>query len=195
MTTTHATEHRILGELWGHEFHYTFTQLLDLVSAREQWISAEALGDALVSMIGAGWIERIDGPDSSVPKYVITSKGRARWAADEAKDVFASPIKPKQPLRVAVCDRKEPPATALICVTEEELDEWWEDLDADCKADAFAGFALRSHGGESHVYVEQSTDLRVPVAGTVGDSDNSLFSRQLRASIAETERKNAEAVR
>lgn len=71
---------------------------------------------------------------------------------------------------VSACHPGEPeaPATALLCVDEDELDEWWESLDVEMKADAFAQFALNMHHGfDSHVHVEP-TD-RVPLAGTVGD--------------------------
>ncbi len=68
------------------------------------------------------------------------------------------------------------PATALLCIDEDELDDWWESLDVEMKADAFAQFALHMHdGAESHVYVER-TDC-VPFGGTVGELSTSLTDK------------------
>jgi hypothetical protein len=65
-------------------------------------------------------------------------------------------------LRASVCAHGEPPAVATMCLNEDELDEWWEDLDVECKAEAFLGFYL---GSSSHVSFERET--RIPLAGTV----------------------------
>lgn len=80
----------------------------------------------------------------------------------------------KTPLQVSVCNAKEPgdddgaPSSALISVNEEELDEWWDNLDVEAKADAWSQWSLGNHGRNSHVYIED--EKSVPVYGTVGET-------------------------
>lgn len=62
---------------------------------------------------------------------------------------------------------EEEPATALLCVDEDELDDWWQNLDVEAKADAFVQWSLGNDGRNSHVYIEEP---RIPLAGTVGES-------------------------
>lgn len=58
--------------------------------------------------------------------------------------------------------------TAVICLDEDELNSWWNSLDVEQKADAFAQFSLTMYQGVSHIYIE--THGAVPVKGTVGSS-------------------------
>lgn len=72
-------------------------------------------------------------------------------------------------MQVTICDTQEPklPAVATVCIGEDELDAWWDSLDVDQKADAFAGFALRMYQGESRIAVEPAS---IPILGTVGET-------------------------
>jgi hypothetical protein len=55
------------------------------------------------------------------------------------------------------------PSTALLCVDEDELNDWWDALEVEAKADAFVQWSLGNDGRNSHVYIEPS----IPVAGTL----------------------------
>lgn len=66
------------------------------------------------------------------------------------------------------CHRAEPSAVAFLCFSEDELDDWWNGLDVEAKADAFAGFSLRAQGqDDSFVHID---DSRVRVEGVIGDN-------------------------
>jgi hypothetical protein len=73
---------------------------------------------------------------------------------------------PETATSVTIGDRPEPSAVAFLCFSEDELDNWWDGLDVEAKADAFAGFSLRAQGqGDSFIHVPEP---RIPVAGTIG---------------------------
>lgn len=116
-------------------------------------------------------------------RWQISNRGSAKLIAREAAGVFKkSPA--DEPIQVTVCNAQEPQpeqarpmSSALICLDEDELDEWWQGLDVECKADAFAGFALRVHTGDSYVAIDRPAD-RVPVLGTVGEGSAGELQRE-----------------
>lgn len=61
---------------------------------------------------------------------------------------------------------RDAPATALVCVDEDELDEWWDDQDVEIKAEVFMRWAL----GDRESYVHIPETVRVPIRGTVGET-------------------------
>jgi hypothetical protein len=167
-------------------------------------------------MLADGFVTREGFSCDNRLTWKITEKGRAYLIAEEARDIFNTPLgrdrrcadKPRieeapEPIRrteagaalheqlvdshahldnqrasASVCNAKEPevPPTALLCVDENELDDWWESLDVEGKADAFAQFALNMHHGfDSHIHVER-TD-RAPLAGTVGNLSPELTDK------------------
>jgi hypothetical protein len=81
------------------------------------------------------------------------------WALGEGIQCEVSPDSAEEPRF---------PATALLCVNDEDLDAWWDSLDVEGKAEAFAAYALdvAITGGRVHV-----DDLRIPVVGTIGGVD------------------------
>lgn len=94
------------------------------------------------------------------------------WSLTEKGSEWICAAKNASPVQATVCHRPEPtvPATALLCVTEDELDDWWDTLDVEQKADAFAGFALTMYDPEhSHTYIE-SPNLSIPLVGDVGET-------------------------
>jgi hypothetical protein len=97
--------------------------------------------------------------------------GRMRSVSDSVQRVAEShrAATGNDPLHVTVCNSREPelPMRALLCIDEDELDDWWEALDVEQKADAFARFALHMYDDDCHVYVEPT----IPVAGTIGDAE------------------------
>jgi hypothetical protein len=70
--------------------------------------------------------------------WKITEEGREYL---EALNVKAS-----EPIQVTVCNAPEVPsvAVATLCVTEDELNDWWHEFDIDIKAEIFAMFVLGS---------------------------------------------------
>jgi hypothetical protein len=69
-------------------------------------------------------------------------------------------------------------ATAFLCFSEDELDNWWAGLDVECKADAFAGFSLRAQGQEESFV---AAEPRIPVAGTIGEGTHPQQKPEKRA--------------
>ena len=170
----------ILDALTHCALSTNITVLHELVCPREQWVNLEALGNWLLGLENVGYVGRDPGADSAMPLYHITCKGRAWLCASDARAIFGERVDNKhaaaaaaprpEPIQVSACDAEERklPSTALICLDEDELNDWWTSLDVECKADAFAQFALHMHEGhDSHVYVEPS-HLSVPVTGTIG---------------------------
>jgi hypothetical protein len=102
-------------------------------------------------------------------------------------------------VQVAVCNTPEvpeKPSSALLCVDEDELDDWWDALDVEAKADAFVQWSLGNDGRNSHVYIESRETKAVPVAGTVSEQDDdegANFLRKYKHEIAKAMRKIAEA--
>jgi hypothetical protein len=179
-----------------------FTLLRELVCPREQWISNTALSFHLSSLIDIYRVVSIPGADSDVPKYRITEKGRAFLCAADAKNIFGErienhPLKPKgaQPAaaQVTICEHHEPeaPATALLCVDEEELDNWWANLDVEAKADAWSQWSLGNDGRNSHIHIESG----VPVLGTVGETAEEWNAKVERLKGADLKTQLRESVR
>jgi hypothetical protein len=141
------------------------------VRANEEWISASSISDILNECVFLGYV--IWTPDGGA-KYAITSKGRAHLCAADARAIFGERV-PAEPIKEAVQSAIEmrAPATALICVNEDELDDWWEPLSVEQKAECFAGFALHELSG-SHAYVKGESVL---VAGLVGDLSPDLTEK------------------
>ena len=154
------------------------TALAEIADPREVLgMSVEDVDQGVRTLFVMGLVKCEIDRCSSANLWSITTKGRAHLIAGEVESVAsdcrgAARPEPGQPrIHATVCDAVEPkePATALICLAEDELDAWWADLDVECKADAFAQFALHMHSGEhSYVHVEESRS--VPVLGTVGET-------------------------
>jgi hypothetical protein len=79
----------------------------------------------------------------------------------------------EEPISVNVCHRPEAPAVsrATVCIDEDELNEWWEGLDVECKADAFLQFTLGCGG------VVVSAPAPIFLRGTVGENNAALVER------------------
>jgi hypothetical protein len=161
----------VLDALFNCEAAVTAETLLEIADPREKEnLTAADLDEALVSLFDEALILRVIEPNCA-PMYSITAKGKARLVGKEAKEVFDE-CAPHARFVATCCRHREPkePSTALLCLDEDELDDWWESLDVELKADAFTNFALRMHTGEdSHVYIEPEHPS-IPVLGTVGET-------------------------
>lgn len=142
------------------------------------------LGRTLQQHLADGHILRLGNP-SCIPDYEITPKGRAHLIAEETaavlrEHVTAEPaplhvdISPEdaaealgdsvstgrvEPMQVTACHRTEPPSVALCHLDEAHLDDWWNGLDVELKADAFLGFSLGS-GDAAVSFVPTEADKR-----------------------------------
>ena len=156
--------------------------LLDLSDPRgERHLTAESLAVLLATAVANGHCaSQFDGRHRF---YSITEKGRAWLIGNEVRQVVSECAR-HTPIRATCCNppEPEPPMTALICLSEDELDDWWESLEVEQKADAFANFALHAHSGESYVAVEPSPSI--PATGTVGEHDDKLFRKDHAAQTA-----------
>lgn len=109
----------------------------------------------------------------------ITVTGPEEWCitawGHEVLLVRKYQLAPETPIEATACNAAEP-SVAFLCFSETELDEWWNGLDVECKADAFAGFSIRAQGqGTSFVAVDDAFTLRrigtgIPVEGTIGNA-------------------------
>lgn len=66
----------------------------------------------------------------------------------------------------ASADEPDLSSVALACIAENDLDDWWQELDVELKADVFLTHTLGS-GLRIHDCAAIHERLRVPVAGTV----------------------------
>ena len=152
-------------ETTPQQFAFREALILDALSKCEV-----AMTGALESLLAQGLVLRVTQPDRFC-QWSITTKGRARLIGQEAQAVFTERI-PTEPIVAPCCRHHEPeePATTVICLDEDELDEWWESLDVDMKGDCFAGFALKMYRGENnHTYIEPEHQS-IPVRGTAGET-------------------------
>jgi hypothetical protein len=136
-----------------------------LRSASQPPVGIGELGTILRDLLSENEVNRIDGPDSSVPCWAITRGGVDRLV-DAKSDA-------------ALADRAsklEEPPTALLCIDEDELDNWWQNLDVEQKADAFSGYTLDPSGSRSHIYIEPA----IHVLGTIGADAVRRASQDLR---------------
>jgi DNA-binding MarR family transcriptional regulator len=135
------------------------------VCPHERWTSFDDLSKNVRALVADGMITSSFHPGGGgVPVYAITMKGRNYLSAAERLD----------PIGVTVCNRREPEvpdaAIATICIDEDELNNWWDGLEVEAKADAFTRYALDTEGRDSRVYIEPCAAVSVPVVGTVGDT-------------------------
>jgi Fe2+ or Zn2+ uptake regulation protein len=161
----------ILDALSKCEVAMTGATLMEIADPREIYkLTVEQVYSALESLLAQGLVLRVTQPDRFC-QWSITTKGRARLIGQEAQAVFTERI-PTEPIVAPCCRHHEPeePATTVICLDEDELDEWWESLDVDMKGDCFAGFALKMYRGENnHTYIEPEHQS-IPVRGTAGET-------------------------
>ncbi|MDR3797988.1 MAG: hypothetical protein P4K93_07535 [Terracidiphilus sp.] len=149
------------------------TTLYSDVCPEESWVSIEAIASQVRSLESTGHLHCSLGPDSSVPLYSITCKGRAHLIVADTHTIFHNHLK-EEPASVSICNAPEvseateeyEPAIAMLCVDEAELDKWWKALDVEAKADAFMQWSLSNDGRNSHIYIDPS----IPVVGTIGNS-------------------------
>lgn len=156
----------------------TFVALAKHVCAHEHWVSEDAISQKLVQLIGVKHVVTSKHPAAGGPPlYSITQSGQVYLTAAEAMPSTQPPT--HEPLQVAICNRHEPEVPdadqALLCVDEDELDDWWDALDVEAKADAFAQYSLSNDGRNSHIHIEPSH--RIPVAGTISQDKDRLQQR------------------
>lgn len=159
-----------------------------LICPDGDWLSEGTLRELLHAMVDAGYVHAVFNSTCTASLFSLATKGRAHLIAEEVKAslrVQSDFSKPEEQIRITCCDHGAPVegATALICLSEDELDDWWEALDVELKADAFSGFALRMRSGiDSRIHIEPPV-VGVPILGTCGERDAELFGKK--APIAE----------
>jgi Fe2+ or Zn2+ uptake regulation protein len=87
------------------------------------------LAETLLSLMDEKCVERIEGADSSVPRYARTSHGLARLIAAEANAILDEPINPRaQKMRVRAkltdswkCWQESRRALENLCVTMQQI--------------------------------------------------------------------------
>jgi hypothetical protein len=137
-------------------------------------IRVDGLNQALAELANDYLAERVcEEPMtiSSVDKWSITVRGRAKILAAAARNAFAAD---EVDVEIRRCRHREPqlPAAATVCLTEDELDDWWQEQDVEMKAHAFLVVSLGGqNAGDSHVDL---SDLRIPVVGTIGDENKAV---------------------
>jgi hypothetical protein len=137
------------------------------VCAHARWVSFDNLARNVKALTVDGMITYSFHPSGGgVPLYAITCKGRAYIAASDT----LAPV-PDEPAADSARDNSGPEvpeaAQALLCVDEDELNDWWDALDVDAKADAFMQWSLGNDGRNSHVYIEPTAKGRIPVREVV----------------------------
>jgi hypothetical protein len=97
-------------------------------------------------------------------KGTNAQRSAQQWVETNCKPAVTEDIdwvpKPETSLPITYA---EEPSTALLCVDEDELNDWWDALDVEAKADAFMQWSLGNDGHNSHVYIKSS----IPVVGTL----------------------------
>lgn len=159
----------------------TFRALCSHVCPHEHWVSDDAISQKLVYLIAQKFVVVSHHPrGGSVPMYSITQGGQVFLTASEATPSRA-PFHAEhreEPLQVSFFHTEpEVPdaAQALLCVDEDELNDWWDALDVEAKADAFVQWSLSNDGRNSHVYIEPPAT--VPVTGKIGEDKERLQQR------------------
>lgn len=153
----------------------TLTDIQKRVGADTDWVSLGALGTATEQLVSDGLATRSCERAGIMSVYGITCKGRARLIVADTNSIFHNHLK-DEPISVSMCNAPEvpedpEPAVALLCVHEDELDDWWNALDVEAKGDAFAQWSLGNDGRNSHVYIEpRPPQASVPVVGTAGET-------------------------
>lgn len=161
--------------------------LLDVADPRHtRGLTTDTLAELMAIMVANGHAQTTH--DGRHYFYSLTEHGCAHLIALEVQGTMRD-VRSHVPIRAAICNRREPEpvATALISIAEDELDDWWETLDAEMKADVFADFCLGQYVKPSRIRDEVAHG--VPLAGTLGERDAQLFPR----AAAPTETRNAPA--
>jgi hypothetical protein len=167
----------ILDVLWKSAMPITLHAIQTHVCSHQDWVSADALASHTKKLALDGMVDVSSYETVGVPHYSITVKGRTHLVAAETHFIMGGhPPAPavEEPAQVSVCDLREPevpdPAIATICIDEDELNNWWDGLGVEAKADAFTRYALDTEGRDSHVYIEPTSTVSVPIIGTAGES-------------------------
>lgn len=177
---TNRPDLAILDALWRCKDPISLAALWAHVNPHEVWISKEALESRVKKMVLDRFVA-LSYPDSKSPAtYSISHSGRAHLVAEDALLVFGSRVPhvkaASEPISVSICDVADPPsdpddhqpAVALLRVDEDELNDWWDALDVEAKADAFVQWSLGNYGRNSHIYIEPREAAQIPVAGAIG---------------------------
>jgi hypothetical protein len=165
----------ILDALWRCKEPITLGVLYKHVCPHDKWISLEAVGDRLKELISGDLVTVSQHPrGGGAPVYAITCKGRVLLVSHKTDAVLNENVAPA-PARATCCNAAEPPeehepAVALLCVDEDELNDWWDALDVEAKADAFAQWSLGNDGRNSHIYIEPCAAISIPVLGSAGET-------------------------
>jgi hypothetical protein len=171
MSKLTSYEAMILDALATCEAPVQITALIEIADPRNaQNLDGEKFYETLLALSKHGYVDQIHPTmEHLYSRFFITTKGRACLIGREAQQVFDE-CAAHAPF-VPTCRRRlepEEPATAILCLDEDELDDWWESLDVEMKADAFTNFALRMHTGEdNHIYIEPKHPS-IPVTGAIG---------------------------
>jgi hypothetical protein len=165
----------------------TFRALCSHVCAHSHWASDDAISRTLMQLVAEKHVVQSRHPAAKggAPLfYNITQAGQVRLTAAEASPSHESFHKEhrEEPLQVSMCDHSEPEvpdaAQALICIDEDELNDWWDALDVEAKADAFAQYSLANDGRNSHVYIEPT--VAVPLKSPLGETSDDEAAALLR---------------
>lgn len=105
--------------------------------------------------------------------------------ADKAQPSATSESAEEYPRVVSVCagqDEDTDPPVALLCVDEDELDNWWAALDVEAKADAFAQYSLSNDGSDSHVYIEPHPEPAhsIHIEGSIGNDSHAQLADEIK---------------
>ena len=129
----------------------SITKIYGLACPNEKWIIGTI--PLIDGLIRDGFVTASQPNDPGVRVYAITCKGRAHLVAEDTRLILGQTLLGNTP-RVTVCNAPEvptapvetDPASALLCVGEDELDLWWNALDVEAKADAFVQWSLGNDG-------------------------------------------------
>ena len=162
----------ILDALWTSKSPVDLNTLYSRVCTHGTWVSLDSAAAWLRPLTAEGFVNTIQGADSSVPLYALTETGRKFLTLGE--NALKAQMFHEEQSSVTSCNHNEPednePARALLCVDEDELDSWWDALEVEAKADAFAQWSLGNDGLNSHVYIERNSAAEIPVKGKVGET-------------------------
>lgn len=192
----------ILDVLARRDYPLALNAIHKKLCAEQSWVSIESLASHAKKLVLDGCVAMNSSELGNVPLYFITAKGRAHSIAEDSRLIMGERLgeaaAATEPLQVSVCNHTEPPdldepAQALLCVDEDELNDWWNALDVEAKADAFVQWSLGNDGRNSHIYIERNETVSVPVTGKVGDDDETAaFLHKRGKMIAEVVREAIE---